>query len=127
MHVDAGVKNNGKRGFQRAILVGGTVYPKREKIFEIEAGDKTNNEAEILAILYGVIWYHKTKKDFVLNIYSDSQLAVNAVNSKWDISKKRLGKIATRVKNLMTPDIHVMWRRRDTNIAGQYIEKKYKL
>jgi ribonuclease HI len=73
-------------------------------------GEKTNNEAEYEALIFGLkkikslIGKEKTKKT-ELECYLDSELVVNQLNHKYKLSEKHIQDLFIKVWNLML-DFH---------------------
>ena len=86
------------------------------KTYNIKQNGITNNQTEIIACIIGMLEKEKT-------IVSDSQIAVNCLNGKWEIHQDtlkplvNLGKIILKIRKK-----NLVWRRRDTNLAGIYNE-----
>lgn len=115
IYVDGGTSNNGMFGFQKSR----SVVFSNKVLVDLEIGDKTNNEAELIAMILGI--YFRPKK-----IFSDSQLVVNWANGRWKTKEPRLKPQVDILKHLVSiskPEI--IWIPRDKNLAGIYIEEKY--
>ena len=132
VYVDAGTKNNGKRGFQVTTIC--VMSETQEVLFEKKIGDYTNNEGEILAIIAALKNVHPEESK---EIYSDSQIAVN-----WTIrgtgkkrNKKGKKRLSERLLNfidmanmlLSLSSSTIIWTPRENNKAGWYLEEKYKI
>lgn len=119
-YTDGGVKNNGKFGKQEAHIC--CVNEKGKVIFLEPMGDKTNNEAELMAILKLL---KKTRtKNFIVS--SDSQLAVNLINKKWKTQILRLHLILEDIWKIKK-QFSLIWEPRELNRAGWHIEEKFGL
>lgn len=115
-YTDGGTLNNGRKGKQRSVVCVtdgfGDIF-----IWE-EIGDKTNNEAELTAILRCL-----QENPNPINIISDSQLAVNLINGKWEGKEQRLKKIVQEIKDL-NRKFKLIWQSRELNLAGYVIEER---
>lgn len=115
IYVDGGTSNNGLFGFQKSRSV---VFSDK-LLLDLEIGDKTNNEAELTAMILGI--YFRPKK-----IFSDSQLVVNWANGKWKTKKSRLIPQVEMLRVLLSfSKPEVIWIPREKNLAGIYIEETY--
>lgn len=115
-YTDGGVSKNGSFGFQKATIVASDETGKT--LFFKEIGDKTNNEAELLAILE-LLQVVPNKK---LSILSDSQLAVHLINKSWHTDIDRLRTILKDIW-VIEKDFTVSWIPRAENKAGWVIEQ----
>jgi len=136
LYTDAGTHNNGKRGYQKTIIVVtdeiGTV------LVEKWIGDYTNNEGEILAIVNALAEIDPNQPK---EIYSDSQIAVNWTLRGWPeklrnkhrktVGEKLNNRLALYIEEaqllLKSSNSTIQWIPREENIAGQYIEKTYEI
>ncbi len=116
-YVDGGVSGNGNFGFQKATICACDDMGKM--LFFKDVGDKTNNEAELLAILE-LLQTIKSKK---LTIFSDSQLAVHLIDKSWSTSIDRLLKILREIW-IIEKQFTVSWIPRLSNKAGLIIEER---
>lgn len=132
-YCDAGTANNGQKGKQETIVV--IANQKGEVVFEKHIGDYSNNEGEILGIIASL---KEFVKDEPISVLSDSNVAVNWANRGWTtVNEKnyKKGKLTERHKKyiqmanelLIKTKSVVSWIPREENLAGHYIEKKYKL
>lgn len=119
-YTDGGVKNNGKKGFQQAHIA--CVKENGKLYFNEFIGDKTNNEAELLAIL--TLLKKTRSKNFLIS--SDSQVSVNLINKVWKCSMPHLYLILTDIWNI-NKNYTLIWERRNFNKAGWFIERTYGL
>jgi ribonuclease HI len=76
----------------------------------------TNNEAEYLALIWA-LKFLSNKKDYKINIYSDSQLVVNQYYGMWEVKSAKLWGLYDEVKTLAYEfrDLTLMWVRRENN------------
>jgi ribonuclease HI len=119
-YTDGGSRNNGQRGNQVAVIC--VADARSQPIIFEEIGDKTNNQAELTAILRCLQLPH----DGPIKIISDSQLAVNLVNRAWKTKLPHLAVILTGIWRTPTP-YKLVWQPRETNRAGHLIEEQYGL
>lgn len=113
--VDGGTSNNGGQNQQSVIC--GTDSQGRELFFE-NVGDKTNNEAELLAIIKLL---QTTKGD--VHIICDSQLAVNLVQHSYHTKIDRLRVLLKQIQEFQRI-FKITWKSRDKNKAGWLIESR---
>lgn len=118
-YADAGVSGNGTGILQQSVIAGFS----NKLMFEVFEGGFTNNESEMMAIIYTACC---TPKNSV--ICSDSQLAVNLCNNKWKTKMPNLKLLKNIAKNIINlKKIKVIWEPREQNLAGIHIETKYGL
>lgn len=82
----------------------------------------TNNENEYRAVLFAVDWYKWCKEK--ITIYSDSQLVVNQLNHKYNITEDRLRELAVTIWDTIKinkMNISFEWIPREKNIAGKLL------
>jgi ribonuclease HI len=132
-YCDAGTANNGQKGNQKTIVV--IANEKGGVVFEKQIGDYSNNEGEILGIIASI---REFAKDKPVSVLSDSNVAVNWANRGWTTLNEKnykKGKLTERHKKyiqmanelLVKTKSVVSWIPREENLAGHYIEEKYKL
>ncbi len=114
---DGGTKDNGGP-HQESVICG---VNSKKTLFFHSIGNKTNNEAELSAILEILI----TSKAKRIHIYSDSMLAVNLIKHTWKTKIVRLlillKDIDSQRKKYIQFDID--WIPREENRAGWVIEE----
>lgn len=115
-YVDGGTSRNGDFGNQNSFICG--TDSKGKELFFEQTGDKTNNEAELLAI---VKILEKTEGD--IHIICDSQLAVNLVQHRYHTKIDRLREPLMKIQNCKRI-FKITWKRRDQNKAGWLIENR---
>ena len=115
-YVDGGTSRNGDFGNQNSFICG-TDSRGKELFFE-QIGDKTSNEAELLAIIEIL---KSTKGD--IHIICDSQLAVNLVQHRYHTKIDRLRNLLMEIQSCKRI-FKITWKRRDQNKAGWLIEKR---
>lgn len=132
-YCDAGTANNGQKGNQKTIIV--VANEKGDVVLEKHIGDYSNNEGEILGIIASL---KEFAKDDPISVLSDSSVAVNWANRGWTLTNEKSykkGQLSERHKKyilmaneLLTKTKSVIsWIPREENLAGHYIEEKYKL
>lgn len=100
MYTDGGSRNNPGPA---AI---GVYIPTFDKKYGEYIGEKTNNEAEYEALIFGLkkikslIGKEKSKKTKV-ECYLDSELVVNQLNHKYKLTEKHIQDLFVKVWNLM--------------------------
>lgn len=120
IYFDGGCKPN--PGMMEAAIV--VVYGpgKHEARHErLEYG--TNNEAEWLAALWGLMRAQELGLETVV-LKGDSQLVVNQAQGKWSCKKRELQVYLEEFKKLRTAfkSVNVVYVPRADNLAGQHIE-----
>lgn len=118
LFTDGGTKNNGQVGKQESIIC--CVFQHRVLFLE-NIGDKTNNEAELTAILKAL---SLTSPKKFATVFTDSQLAENLINKKWLTDKEHLLVILRQIW-LLERKYEIRWIPREQNIAGHIIEERY--
>ena len=76
LYTDGACSGNPGKGGYCAILI----YKAQEKIVSGGAEETTNNRMELVAVIEGL---KALKEKCCVNLYSDSEYVVNAVNNKW--------------------------------------------
>lgn len=114
-YTDGGTSQNGNFGFQSSTICISNRFGKCLLLKNI--GDKTNNEAELIAILTCLKLDNSPK-----TIFSDSMLAINLVNKKWKTKTDRLKNILDDIRSL-NAEFNIFWIPREENKAGWIIEQ----
>jgi len=102
-----------------------------------EIGDRTNNEAEYIALLkalsiieakWGAIGEASGKGAEPIKVHSDSMLIVNQVNGSYEVTDVKLRQLCENVKGLMKKmsAVKLEWIPREENYAGQWLEDRWK-
>jgi ribonuclease HI len=102
-----------------------------------EIGDRTNNEAEYIALLkalsiieskWGVTREASGKGAEPIKIHSDSMLIVNQVKGSYEVTDVKLRQLCENVKGLMKKmsAVKLEWIPREENYAGQWLEDRWK-
>ena len=117
IYTDAGTKFNGQPGQLSRICVHDGAHVVTDEL----VGNRTNNEAEILAIGEAV----KVAGEEPALIRSDSKLAVNLILGRWKGKEPRLKALASAVS--LPACVRLEWIPRDKNLAGQYLERTYRI
>ncbi len=121
---DGSTQNNGKFGLQSARIC--VVDQNGKLLLDHPIGDKTNIEAEALAILAVLRRIYRLKISPV-QIRTDSRFWQQAINFRWKLKEKRLFPLRDELYTLTTAtQAEIIWIPREQNPAGQYIEKKLK-
>ena len=133
LYVDAGTQNNGRKGYQKTRIA---VSDEDGKILvDKYLGDYTNNEGELLAILYALKNIEPMEQK---TIYSDSRIATNwalradkvrarqeRIKKKNRLSDRHMKFINFTYTLLHMSDSTVINIPREENKAGWYLEEKY--
>ena len=101
------------------------IDPSKIAILWGAVGDKTNNEAEYLALLKALdLINEKEASSGGVVIRSDSKLVVNQVKGEWQVKEPRLRELNERAKNAMQKlgSVRLEWVPRRENYAGLWIE-----
>lgn len=134
VYTDGGYSPVHSRGMICYIINGG--QPQHSEFCEHEVGNLTSNTMEFIAIL-SALEDEKVPSGSLVNIHSDSQLAVKQLSKEWNINYNHLHELALKIwkaghdKHLK---LRFKWVSRDDNPAGHFIEqnghhligKKYK-
>jgi len=102
-----------------------------------EIGDRTNNEAEYVALLkalsiieakWGAIGEASGKGAEPIKVHSDSMLIVNQVKGSYEVTDVKLRQLCENVKGLMKKmsAVKLEWIPREENYAGQWLEDRWK-
>ena len=102
-----------------------------------EIGDRTNNEAEYIALLkalsiieakWGAIGEASGKGAEPIKVHSDSMLIVNQVKGSYEVTDVKLRQLCENVKGLMKKmsAVKLEWIPREENYAGQWLEDRWK-
>ena len=99
LYVDGAARNNpGPAGAGLYLLKNGEPVEQRGLFLE----KKTNNQAEYLALLYGVYYaHHHMAPDDTLTIKSDSELLVRQLTGIYAIKNRELATIYVAVKTML--------------------------
>ena len=102
-----------------------------------EIGDRTNNEAEYVALIkaldiiaakWGAAGEASGKGADPIKIHSDSLLIVNQVRGAYEVTDVKLRTLCETVKGLMKKmsAVKLEWIPREENFAGQWLEDRWK-
>lgn len=131
-YVDGGSQGNEQRDRPRRAKIAiaysessDRIDPTKITIYWEEVGDKTNNEAEYLALLKTLDLVNEKRAgsgDQVIR--SDSKLVVNQVKGEWQVNEPRLKELNDRAKDAMQKlgSVRLEWVPRRENLAGLWIE-----
>lgn len=118
LYADAGVKNQSQTHLPFAARIC-VCEAWGEVLVDKEIGNRTNNEAEILAVLAAVELLGGEPG----LIRSDSKLAVNMLTRRWKGKAPHLRLLV--IENPLPPSVRLEWVRRDDNLAGWHLEAMY--
>ena len=106
------------------------IDPSKIEVYWGAVGDKTNNEAEYLALLktLELIAEKKSYGTRELLIRSDSKLIVNQVKGEFQVKEPRLKELNSRAKYAIQKlgSVRLEWVPRRENYAGLWIEGMFK-
>lgn len=95
------------------------------KVFWKEVGDKTNNEAEYLALIEALSL--ASKKAGSTEIRSDSELIVKQMEGGYRVKDPELKPLWEKARNLVVRlgSVRLKWVPRDENLAGLWLEGRW--
>lgn len=121
LYTDGASKGNGSSS-QRAQIA---VYDesRRQIVVDESVGNRTNNEAEFLAILRALDYAIAQGMVGDVCIVTDSQLTCNQILGRWKVKAEHLRPmVAACQRKLKEAGAHITWVPREQNHAGRYIE-----
>lgn len=131
-YIDGGSQGNERRDRPRIARIAiaysessDRIDPSKITILWGAVGDKTNNEAEYLALLKTLDLINEKKASSGgLVIRSDSKLVLNQVKGEWQVKEPRLRDLNDRAKVALQKlgSISLEWVPRRENYAGLWIE-----
>ncbi len=139
-YVDGQSMGNEQKTLPRRAKIVVAYKEKPNSAFQIrweEIGDRTNNEAEYIALLkalgiieskWGVTGEASGKGAEPIKIHSDSMLIVNQVKGSYEVTDVKLRQLCENVKGLMKKmsAVKLEWIPREENYAGQWLEDRWK-
>ena len=95
------------------------------KAFWKDVGDKTNNEAEYLALIEALSL--ASKKAGSIEIRSDSRLIVNQMEGGYRVKDPELKPLWEKAQNLAVRlgSVRLKWVPRDENLAGLWLDGRW--
>lgn len=101
LFIDGAARNNpGPAGIGIYLLIPGASSIKRGFFI----GDRTNNQAEYMALIVGLLYVQKYgKSEMALKIYSDSQLLVRQINGEYRVKETSLKFLHQVAQSLLSP------------------------
>lgn len=131
-YIDGGSQGNERRDRPRSARIAiaysdspDRIDPSKISIYWGAVGDKTNNEAEYLALLKTLdLINEKVAGSGGHIIRSDSKLVVNQVKGEWQVKEPRLRELNDRAKDAIQKlgSVTLEWVPRKENYAGLWIE-----
>lgn len=131
-YIDGGSQGNERRDRPRSARIAiaysesfDRIDPGKITIYWGPVGDKTNNEAEYLALLKTLDLVSEKPAGQVEHVIrSDSKLVVNQVKGEWQVKEPRLKELNDRAKDTMQKlgSVRLEWVPRRENYAGLWIE-----
>ena len=109
--------SSGNPGFSRIAIASEDL----KKIRNI--GDGTNNRAEYLALIYGLLYAKHLREPVVIK--ADSQLVVNQVNGNYKVKSVALQPLYQKAHQLLSEiqyPVEIIWISRELNLAGHMLE-----
>jgi ribonuclease HI len=139
-YVDGQSMGNEQKTLPRRAKIVVAYKEKPNSAFQIrweEIGDRTNNEAEYIALLkalgiieskWGAAGEASGKGAEPIKIHSDSMLIVNQVRGSYEVTDVKLRQLCDNVKALMKKmsAVKLEWIPREENFAGQWLEDRWK-
>ncbi len=117
--------DGGARGNPGPAAAGVVVYCQRRVIFQAGyfLGQKTNNEAEYLAVKLALAWLSRQpgQKITAVDFYLDSQLVVSQLEGTFKIKAKNLQPLAIATRQLINQlefPVHFFYHPRQENKAA---------
>ncbi len=98
IYTDGACSGNPGTGGYCAILI----YNGKEKVVSGRVEDTTNNRMELVAVIEGL---KALKEPCKVNLYSDSQYVINAINEKWLEGWVKAGWRANSKNNVKNVDL----------------------
>ena len=107
--------------------------PDQSRVYWKDVGDKTNSEAEYLALLEALSFVSRNldQKDGAtpdtVEIRSDSQFMVKQIHGEYKVKEERLRPIWDQARNIIAQlgFVRVKWVSREENYAGHWLEGKW--
>ena len=135
IHIDGAARGNPGPASAGVLIEHKNQSPIKEGIY---LGEKTNNQAEYIALAYALFLIKKAHKDqdmekVKLIIYSDSQLLVRQMNGLYKVKNESLARIKKNIDialhNIHHTIIHVAREnnKEADNLANIAIDKKNKI
>ena len=89
-----------------------------------DVGVGTNNRAEYLSLLYGLIYVKRLQPKEEVTIKSDSALVVNQVNGRYKVKSASVKPLYQKVIRFLRelPNVTVQYIPREENLAGHLLE-----
>ena len=89
-----------------------------------ELGNGTNNRAEYLALIYGLIYIKHLQPEEQVTIKSDSALLVNQINGRYKVKSASIVPLYQKAVQLLQqlPNVTVQYVPREENLAGHLLE-----
>jgi ribonuclease HI len=139
-YVDGQSMGNEQKTLPRKAKIVVAYKEKPNSAFQIrweEIGDRTNNEAEYVALIkaldiidakWGAAGEASGKGAEPIKIHSDSLLIVNQVRGAYEVTDVKLRTLCETVKGLMKKmsTVKLEWIPREENFAGQWLEDRWK-
>ena len=141
-YVDGQSIGNEQKGMPRrariAVVYQWSSNPAESKVFWKNVGDKTNNEAEYLALLEALEYISTNlaekrsgiipEKTGTITIFSDSEVIVKQVNGEYEVKEVRLRELREMARMLMNRmgSIELKHVGREMNYAGRWLEGLWK-
>jgi len=104
------------------------VYDERTKRFiidTIKGQNLTNNHLEYSALQRAIKYANNEYRGEKVQVFSDSRLIVKQVLGEWKTNNTDLFYEMFACRDLLTPDVKIMWCPREKNLAGKVLEKMY--
>lgn len=122
-YTDGATRNNGQFGKQESHIA---VVHNTDLIIHEHIGDKTNNEAEALALI-AAFSHIKQKKLKNTIIITDSKFWYDTITKYWRLQVERLFPLRDQLQAYYREracDL-LVWKGREENLAGWFLEYKY--
>jgi len=141
LYIDGQSVGNEQKGSPRRARIAVVFEPTSRldaKVFWQNVGNKTNNEAEYLALLKALFIINKpypTRNDAglptdqgMVTILSDSELIVNQVRGTYEVRDVKLKGLWEEARSILgrMKNVDLKWVRREENFAGLWLEGRWK-
>lgn len=123
LFTDGSSRGNGKKGHRAHVAV--YDESRRQIVVDEAVGERTNNEAEIIAVLRALDYALAQGMTGDVCIVTDSQLTCNQILGRWKVKAPHLRPmVADCQRKLKEANAEIAWVPREENHAGRYIEAR---
>jgi len=131
LFIDGGCSGNDQKDMRKRRMISVVADERNNILIEEKSRGGSNNIAEFIA-LYEAIKYCVENKIENVEIITDSKNNLSWFNGQLKKRKQNNFKWILSIRNQIDRirkqvNINLIWRPREENLAGQYIESKFKL